>query len=111
MGIGEGVLLATGVATQGFGQLDLLQWLIIGRLAIVNTAFAFTLWNYTLRTLTAVESSIIHGAMLPQIAHPGLALSGRTAEPTSDPRPAAGRRRHADRAVVAPVATGILAIR
>jgi len=68
MGIGGVLLLMTGVITQGFGQLDLLQWLIIAWLAIVNTAFAFTLWNKSLQTLTAVESSIINSTMLPQIA-------------------------------------------
>ncbi|MDP2366438.1 MAG: DMT family transporter [Ignavibacteria bacterium] len=36
--------------------------------AVVNTALAFTIWNYTLRTLTAMESSIINGTMLIQIA-------------------------------------------
>jgi drug/metabolite transporter (DMT)-like permease len=35
---------------------------------VVNTAFAFTLWNHTLRTLPAMESSIINGTMLIQIA-------------------------------------------
>jgi len=35
--------------------------------AVVNTALTFTLWNHTLRTLTAVESSILNGLMLPQI--------------------------------------------
>ena len=37
---------------------------IILWLALVNTAFAFTLWNHTLRTLSAVESSIINGTMM-----------------------------------------------
>lgn len=68
MGVGGVLLLMTGAITQGFGQLDLLQWLIIVWLAIVNTAFAFTLWNKSLQTLTAVESSIINSTMLPQIA-------------------------------------------
>ena len=68
MGIGGVLLLLTGASLQGFGKLDLLQWLIIAWLAIVNTAFAFTLWNKSLQTLTAVESSIINGTMLPQIA-------------------------------------------
>lgn len=68
MGIGGLLLLAVGAIAQGFGQLDLMQWLIIGWLAIANTAVAFTLWNKTLRTLTAVESSIINSTMLPQIA-------------------------------------------
>jgi len=37
-------------------------------LATINTALAFTLWNRTLQTLSAVESSVINGLMLPQIA-------------------------------------------
>ncbi|MBK9098817.1 MAG: EamA family transporter [bacterium] len=37
-------------------------------LAIINTALAFTIWNFTLRTLSAMESSIINGTMLIQIA-------------------------------------------
>jgi drug/metabolite transporter (DMT)-like permease len=68
MGIGGVLLLVTGAITQGFGQLDLIQWMIIVWLAIVNTAFAFTLWNKSLQELTAVESSIINSTMLPQIA-------------------------------------------
>lgn len=68
MGIGGLLLLVGGATTQGFGELGPRQWAIIGWLAVVNTAVAFTLWNYTLRTLTAVESSIINNTMLPQIA-------------------------------------------
>jgi drug/metabolite transporter (DMT)-like permease len=68
MGIGAIVLLVTGVLTQGFPCLSLIHWAIIGWLAVVNTAFAFTLWNHTLRTLSAMESSIINGTMLVQIA-------------------------------------------
>jgi drug/metabolite transporter (DMT)-like permease len=68
MGIGAILLLGTGLALQGLGQPTLLDWGIIAWLAIVNTAFAFTLWNNTLRTLTAVESSILNSLMMPQIA-------------------------------------------
>jgi drug/metabolite transporter (DMT)-like permease len=67
MGIGGLLLLAIGSTGEGIGRLDLTQWLIIGWLAVVNTALAFTLWNRTLRTLTAVESSVINNTMLPQI--------------------------------------------
>jgi drug/metabolite transporter (DMT)-like permease len=35
---------------------------------LVNTAFAFTLWNHTLKVLTAVESSVLNNTMLVQIA-------------------------------------------
>ena len=68
MGIGGLLLLAVGVATQGLGQIDARQWAIIIWLAVANTAFAFTVWNRTMQTLTAVESSIIANLMLPQIA-------------------------------------------
>lgn len=68
MGIGGVLMLVIGIVTQGMGTLDLKQWAIIGWLAVVNTALAFTLWNKSLQTLTAVESSIINGTMLPQIA-------------------------------------------
>lgn len=68
MGIGGTLMLLIGVLTQGMGTLNLTQWAIIGWLAVVNTALAFTLWNKSLQTLTAVESSIINGTMLPQIA-------------------------------------------
>lgn len=68
MGMGGILMLAIGVFTQGAGTLESSQWAIIGWLALVNTALAFTLWNKSLQILTAVESSIVNGAMLPQIA-------------------------------------------
>jgi drug/metabolite transporter (DMT)-like permease len=68
MGIGSGLLLIIGIITQGFGLMTWQDWAIIFWLAVVNTAFAFTLWNQTLRTLTAVESSVINSLMMPQIA-------------------------------------------
>jgi drug/metabolite transporter (DMT)-like permease len=64
MGMGSIVLLSTGVVLEGIPTIDLKGWAIIAWLALVNTAFAFTLWNHTLRTLTAMESSIINGTML-----------------------------------------------
>lgn len=72
MGIGAIALLAIGVYVQGFPRLSLLNWAIIAWLAVVNTAFAFTLWNHTLRHLSAMESSIINNTMMIQI--PILAL-------------------------------------
>lgn len=68
MGIGAALLVTAGLAVQRLPPLRLEHWIIIGWLAVVNTAFAFTLWNRTLRTLTAVESSIINSTMLGQIA-------------------------------------------
>jgi drug/metabolite transporter (DMT)-like permease len=68
MAIGAIALLGVGVALEGWPSLDRGAWLIIGWLAVVNTAFAFTLWNHTLRTLTAVESSVVNNTMTIQIA-------------------------------------------
>jgi len=68
MGIGGMMLLAVGGVTQGFGNLDTKQWLVITWMAVINTAIAFTLWNRTLKSLTAIESSVINGTMMPQIA-------------------------------------------
>ena len=68
MGIGGTLLLGTGVAFQGMPAIDGRGWAIIGWLAVVNTAGAFTLWNHTLRSLSATESSVINNMMLTQIA-------------------------------------------
>lgn len=68
MGAGALLLLVTGILVQGLPRLSLTHWAIIGWLAVVNSAAAFTLWNHTLRTLSATESSIINNTMLIQIA-------------------------------------------
>ncbi len=68
MGIGAAILLVAGLATQGLPVLSLKSWLIIVVLAVVNTAFAFTLWNRSLQVLSAMESSIINNTMTVQIA-------------------------------------------
>jgi drug/metabolite transporter (DMT)-like permease len=68
MSIGAAVLVVAGLVLEGAPQLDARAWLIIGWLAVVNTALAFTLWNNTMRTLTAVESSVLNNLMLVQIA-------------------------------------------
>lgn len=68
MGVGAVVLLAVGLLTQGLPNLTWRHWTIILWLAVVNSAFAFTLWNHTLRNLSATESSVINNTMLVQIA-------------------------------------------
>lgn len=68
MAIGAALLLGTGLMVEGIPALDPAGWLIVAWLAVVNTAFAFTLWNHTLRTLTAVESSVVNNTMTIQIA-------------------------------------------
>jgi len=64
MGFGSIALLVIGLVLQGLPAITGTGWAIIAWLAIVNTALAFTLWNYTLRTLSAAESSIINGTMM-----------------------------------------------
>lgn len=78
MGIGSTLLLMAGVSFQGFGVITPLEWLIIAWMAVVNTAFAFTIWNTTLRTLTAVESSVVNSLMMPQIAVLAFVFLGET---------------------------------
>jgi drug/metabolite transporter (DMT)-like permease len=72
MGFGAMVLLTVGLVSQGLPPLSLLNWATIFWLALVNTAWAFTLWNHTMRRLSALESSIINNTMMIQI--PILAL-------------------------------------
>ena len=78
MGVGSVLMLFIGLLTQGLGTLTWQDWAIIAWLAIVNTALAFTLWNHTLRTLTAVESSLINNLMMPQIAILAFLFLGET---------------------------------
>ncbi|MBN2324029.1 MAG: DMT family transporter [Spirochaetes bacterium] len=68
MGFGSLLLLISGIVTNGPPSFRLQDWVIILLLAVVNTAFAFTIWNHTLRTLQALESSIINNTMLFQVA-------------------------------------------
>ena len=67
MGIGAPLMLLAGLLTEKWVPIGLLSWLIIAYLAVVNTALAFTLWNLTLRTLPAMESSMINNAMTIQV--------------------------------------------
>jgi drug/metabolite transporter (DMT)-like permease len=68
MGVGSTVLLISAALSQGIPNISPTNWLIILWLSVVNTSFTFVLWNRTLRTLSAVESSIISNAMIIEIA-------------------------------------------
>lgn len=68
MGIGSILMLASGLTWQGIPAISTRSIVIILVLAVVNTAFTFVVWNYTLQTLTAVESSIINNTMMVYIA-------------------------------------------
>lgn len=68
MGVGAAILFSTGVVVEGFPSMSGRGWLIVAWLAVVNTAVAFTLWNLSLRRLSALESAAINNTMLIQIA-------------------------------------------
>lgn len=68
MGMGSIILLISGILIQGLPSISAQNIFYLLWLAVVNTALAFTIWNFTLRTLSAMESSIINGTMLIQIA-------------------------------------------
>jgi drug/metabolite transporter (DMT)-like permease len=78
MGIGSALMLLSGGLLYGFGSPSPLDWGIIVWMALVNTAFAFTLWNKTQRVLAPVESSIILSLMMPLIALLAWAFLGET---------------------------------
>jgi drug/metabolite transporter (DMT)-like permease len=78
MGVGSVILLASGLAFNGSPAIGLKNVLLLLWLAGVNTALAFTLWNLTLRSLSAMESSIINGTMLIQIAFLAWAFLGES---------------------------------
>ena len=68
MGIGSILLLSIAVIVEDPIHINMRNVLVLIWLSLINTAFAFTLWNLSLRTLKAIESSIINGTMLVQIA-------------------------------------------
>jgi drug/metabolite transporter (DMT)-like permease len=78
MGVGATLLLTAGLLAQGLPPLTLRHWAMIGWLAVVNTAFAFTLWNMSQRTLTAMESSVINNTMSVQIPLLAVLFLGET---------------------------------
>jgi drug/metabolite transporter (DMT)-like permease len=81
MAVGGVALLVAGVVLEGWPRLDAIGWLIVAWLAVVNTAFAFTLWNHTLRTLTAVESSVVNNTMTIQVAILAVVFLGEQLDP------------------------------
>lgn len=78
MSIGAVLMLVSGIIFQGLPKISLASWGAILWMAIVNTALGFTLWNYTLRTLLAMESSIINSLMTVMIAILGWIFSNES---------------------------------
>jgi len=68
MGTGSIILLIAGIAIQGLPSISFQNILYLLWLAIINTTLTFTIWNFIIRIPSAMESSIINGTMLIQIA-------------------------------------------
>jgi drug/metabolite transporter (DMT)-like permease len=60
-------LLLFASLIEGFVSISLIEWGIILWLSLVNTAFAFVLWNHALERMKAFELSILQNTMLIQI--------------------------------------------
>jgi drug/metabolite transporter (DMT)-like permease len=68
MSVGAVLLLAAGAVFEGINRPTGLAVVIIGWLAVVNTAWAFVLWNRSLVHLPAATSAVINNLMLVEIA-------------------------------------------
>jgi drug/metabolite transporter (DMT)-like permease len=67
MSLGSLMLLGTTLFTGNLTSVSANGWVIIFWLSIVNTAFAFALWNHALKTLKVYEQSVLQNTMLIQI--------------------------------------------
>lgn len=67
MALGSLMLLVTAILTENIVAISYGGWAIILWLSMVNTAFAFLLWNHALKTLRAYEQSILQNTMLIQV--------------------------------------------
>lgn len=67
MGIGSSLLLVISLFVETFPTLNWTTILILGWLSLINTAFAFTLWNHVMRTLTALEAGVIANAQVIEV--------------------------------------------
>lgn len=64
---GEVVLLLSAAIFESDASFSSISAFRLMRLAIVNTAFAFALWNTTLKTISATSASVLNNTMLLQI--------------------------------------------
>jgi drug/metabolite transporter (DMT)-like permease len=76
MASGGAALLVAGLAIDGLPSVALTGWLIVGVLAVVNTAFAFVLWGHTQKRLKSYESVVINNTQTVQVAILALVFLG-----------------------------------
>jgi drug/metabolite transporter (DMT)-like permease len=68
MGIGAAGIALLAAAAGEYAPISLPDAVIIVCLSTANTALAFVLWNWALKTLPAFELSVVQNAMLVEIA-------------------------------------------
>jgi drug/metabolite transporter (DMT)-like permease len=56
---GGAVIWVIALITEGLPDLSFKAWFIVGWLTLINTAFAYTIYNHSLRVLTAVEMGVM----------------------------------------------------
>ncbi len=59
LAFGGGLLLLIALPVEGLPQPLPLAWLVVGWLALVNTAFAYVVYYHSLQTLTAFEANML----------------------------------------------------
>lgn len=65
--IGSIVMFLGGITTEGFPSFSITSWGIIVWMAVINTAFAFTLINRSMQILQATETSAIINTLMIQV--------------------------------------------
>jgi len=80
-GVGVAGMAALTVLAGQYSALSVNGVLIIVWLATVNTAFAFFMWNWTLKAIPAYELIMLQDLMLVEIAFFALAFLGETITP------------------------------
>ena len=60
LAFGGGVLLILAFVVEGLPRISGFGWLIVFWLALINTAFAYILYNHSLQVLTALEMNMLN---------------------------------------------------
>lgn len=81
MGAGVGGMAALTAATREYAPLSAAGVETVVFLAVVNTAFAFLAWNWTLKAIPAYELTVLQDLMLVEIAAFSLVFLGEVITP------------------------------
>ncbi len=59
LGIGGALMLLIALPLEGLPIFGIKAWLVVGWLAVINTALAYSLYNHSLKELTALEMNVL----------------------------------------------------